>query len=282
MPYHVLIEEAQADFAEYEFIASLTPSEQKCAFHVRDADGRDLCLKLISPDYSLDRLNREIRALQDIKHPNVVSFVEYTYSSKPTTLRHYLVEEFIPGSDLADALQGPPWDLNRAAAFFAALADGLDALRQAQLVHRDLKPQNIRVRPEGVPVIIDFGLARHLGLASLTHTAEGAGIGTPLYFAPEQFHGTKRDIDHRTDLFALGVMLHEAIVGTHPFATSEMTTVAELREAVCNPAGFSVSPGFEALPAQWRLVLRRLTAVERARRINSAAQLATVLRKLPT
>jgi serine/threonine protein kinase len=248
LPYQVPLETAKADFPELDFIEALTPSEQKCAFHVRNADGRSLCLKLIAPDYNLDRLSREIRALQEIDHPNVVRFVEYTYSSKPSTLRHYVVEEFIPGSDLADELQGPRWDLPRAAKFFAALADGLDALRQAQVVHRDLKPHNIRVRQDGAPVIIDFGLARHLALPSLTHTAQGAGIGTPMYFAPEQFDGTKHDIDHRTDLFAVGVILHEAIVGRHPFATPWMTTAGQLRAAVCDRAGFKASAEFEALP----------------------------------
>ena len=88
--------------------------------------------------------------------------------------------------------------------FFASLCDGLAALKAKGIVHRDIKPQNIRVRSNGDPVIIDFGLARHLGLPDLTKTIQGARLGTPAYFAPEQFDGNRHDIDHRTDLFAVG------------------------------------------------------------------------------
>ncbi len=280
MPYSVPLIDAQVDFPEFDFVAPLTPSEQKCAFHVREkATGEDLCLKLIAPNYSLDRLQREIQALQHIDHPNVVRFVEYTYSSKLAALRHYMVEEFIEGSDLADELTATPWHLDRAVEFFTAIAAGLEALRAAQVVHRDLKPQNIRVRTGGAPVIIDFGLARHLSRSSLTHTAQGAQIGTPLYFAPEQFQGTKRDIDHRTDLFAVGVILHEALVGFHPFASAH-TTRQELETAVCS--GFVASPEFDALPLRWKLVVKKLLAVERSKRITRAALLRDLLGKVET
>ncbi len=279
MPYSVPIADAEADFPEFEFLQQLTPSEQKCAFHVRDKKtGEDLCLKLIAPSYSLDRLSREIQALQHINHPNVVRFVEYTYSSTPAALRHYIVEEFIQGEDLADQLKGTPWDLDRTAKFFAAIAGGLDALRVAQVVHRDLKPQNIRVRTDMTPVIIDFGLARHLSKTSLTQTAQGAQIGTPLYFAPEQFQGTKREIDHRTDLFAVGIILHQALVGTHPFISSPNPTRVQLETAVCS--GFLPSPPFDALPARWKLVVKKLLAVERSKRVASATQLQILLGKV--
>jgi serine/threonine protein kinase len=156
----------------------------------------------------------------------------------------------------------------------------LGALRAESIVHRDLKPSNIRVRQDGSPVIIDFGLARHLGLADLTRTSDGAAIGTPLYFAPEQFTGTKRDIDHRTDLFALGVLLYQALVGHHPFLTAAMTKPSELRDAVCDSAEFQTDAAFLALPPKWRMLVARLLEKERARRPQDAGQVATILRKL--
>lgn len=278
MPYSVSLSVAKADFPEFEFIEALTPSEQKCAFHVKDRrTGSDLCLKLIAPNYSLDRLNREIQALQQIDHPNVVRFVEYTYSSKQSSVQHYIVEEFIHGSDLADHFKGTPWELDRTVAFFTSIADALEALRRIQVVHRDLKPQNIRVRPDDSPVVIDFGLARHLSRSDLTKSAHGAQIGTPLYFAPEQFQGTKRDIDHRTDLFTVGVLLHCALVGFHPFARDTRT---DLEEAVCG--GFEPSSDFDALPPKWKLVVTKLLAVERSKRLNTAGQLRTLLGKVET
>ena len=113
--------------------------------------GSDLCLKVVSPNYERERLDREILAMQKVSHPNVVRLMEYTFSSKSGTQLHYIIEEFIEGKDLADSLQpGKPWDLPHARwSFFAKVCDGLMALREVGIVHRDLKPHNIRVRSNG-------------------------------------------------------------------------------------------------------------------------------------
>jgi len=111
VPYTIDIKEAEKLFPDYTFVRPLTPSEQKAAFHVKDkATGTDLCLKMIAPNYERVRLDREIRALQDISHPNVVKLIEYTFSSKPGSQRHYIVEEFVEGQDLtATLIPGEPW-----------------------------------------------------------------------------------------------------------------------------------------------------------------------------
>lgn len=279
MPYLVPIRDARAQFADYDFVKALTPSEQKAAFHVRDGDGRDLCLKLIAPNYSVDRLNREIQALQNIDHPNVVVLVEYTYSSKHHQERHYIIEQFVEGDDLTARLTGEPWPRHKVATFFGALASGLEALRRAKVVHRDLKPSNIRVRHDDVPVIIDFGLARHLDLPDITKTGEGAAIGTPAYFAPEQFDGTKREIDHRTDLFAFGVLLYEALIGRHPFFKPSADW-ATLAQAVCKLDAHIADSGFLQLPKEWQILVRKLLARQRADRPRAARQVATILNNI--
>lgn len=280
MPYVVPIDTARAQFPEYTFVRPLTPSVQKAAFHVRDGDGNDLCLKLIAPNYGRDRLDREIQALQSIQHPNVVQLIEYMFSSKAGQQKHYILEEYVDGEDLSDRLPlGATWPLDEAAAFFEALCNGLAALADQNIVHRDLKPSNIRVRPDGSPVIIDFGLARHLDLPDMTATAQGAQIGTPMYFAPEQFTGTKHDIDCRTDLFALGILMYQALVGRHPFWRAGMSRV-ELRDAVCGSDDFLRDPTFTGLPREWRLLIGRLLAKQRARRSHRATQAASILRRL--
>ncbi len=281
MPFVVDIKDAQRMFPDYAFILPLTPSEQKAAFHVKDKAGNDLCLKLISPNYERDRLDREIQALQTINHPNVVRLVEYTFSSKPSQQRHYMIEEFIEGQDLQVTLiPGKPWAVMAVAEFFSALCDGLYAMKEKGIVHRDIKPANIRVRPNGSPAIIDFGLARHLTLPDLTQTAYGAGIGTPRYFAPEQFEGTKHDIDHRTDLFATGILLYEALTGESPFYSPQMTTIGQLRQAVCDSTVHLTKPTFQALDEKWRILLTRLLEKERAKRPSDARQVGTILKKL--
>jgi serine/threonine-protein kinase len=279
MPFIIPIDQAQKQYPEYKFISSLTPSEQKAAFHVQDSSGHDYCLKIISPDYAMDRLNREIIALQSLNHPNIVKLVEYTFSSKPGTQRHFIIEEFIEGNDL-DAFigQNQPWAIDKACTFFIQLFDGLEALNKNNLVHRDIKPKNIRVRPDFSPVIIDFGLARHLTLSDLTRTDEGAAIGTPIYFAPEQFRGNKHDIDHRTDVFAAGILLFEAIIGHHPF-TVGVRTYEELMEAICSSEEYTQDPIFSSLPKEWQIFITRLLAKDRVKR-PTAGQVVTLLKRL--
>lgn len=280
MPYVVPLDQARLLFPTYQFIKPLTPSEQKAAFHVRDQAGVDLCLKIISPNYEINRLSREIQALQSINHPNVVGLREYTYTSTPLQQRHYMVEEYVEGEDLTQKLiQGAAWAVKDLVSFFSQLFDGLSALEQKRVVHRDLKPNNIRVRLNGAPVIIDFGLARHLELPDLTLTADGAAIGTPKYFAPEQFIGTKHDIDRRTDLFAAGVVFYEAAIGIHPFWHPQIP-FAELQEKVCKSDSHLDAKGFLGLPNQISMLIQRLLEKDRGRRPASAAQVSMMLNKL--
>jgi eukaryotic-like serine/threonine-protein kinase len=280
-PFVVPLAQAQATFPEYTFVRALTPSAQKAAFHVRDATGQNLCLKMIGPNYERDRLDREILALQNLNHPNVARLIEYTFSSRPGQQRHFLVEEYIEGTDLRDALiVGVAWDRARVSRFFSSIADALMALKGQSIVHRDIKPDNIRVRPNDDPVLIDFGLARHLSLPDLTNTLDGAAIGTPRYFAPEQFDGTKHDIDHRTDLFALGVLIYEALTGESPFYHPGMTTRAQLRQAVCETEVHLSKPNYLALPPAWKTLLKRMLEKERSRRPSDAGQIAAILRRI--
>jgi serine/threonine protein kinase len=280
MPFIVPLNDAKKEYPQYDFLTPLTPSEQKAAFHVRDHTGDDLCLKIIAPNYSVDRLQREIIALQTINHPNVVKLKEYTYSSTPTQVKHYIVEEFVVGDDLSARLTpGNAWARPDVARFFTQLCEGLAALCDENIVHRDLKPSNIRVRGDGTPVIIDFGLARLLDKTDLTLTAEGAAIGTPIYFSPEQFTGTKRDIDPRTDIFAVGILMYQALTGGHPFEKPGIT-YSQLSDAVCNSTDCFRTPSFLALPKEWQLLVRKLMEKERVKRTQSARQIQTILAKV--
>lgn len=280
MVYDVPIDEAKKLYPEYEFVRRLTPSVQKAAFHVR-REGRDLCLKIIAPGQEMARLEREIAALAAVDHPNVVQFVEYAFSVSRAGVRHFIVEHFIDGVDLSDHIRpGVRWPLIDAGRLFAQLLDGLGELRRHDLVHRDLKPTNVRVRPDRTPVIIDLGLARHLGRPDLTRTAEGAALGTPIYFAPEQWSGTKKDIDHRTDLFAVGVLLYEALVGRHPFYFPQMTSRDELQAAVCTKDDHLEAEDFKVLPPGWQLLVKKLLERPRERRPADAAQARTIIEKL--
>ena len=270
---------AIAQFPEYTFIAPLTPSAQKAAFHVKDSDNNDLCLKVISPDYDIDRLAREIQALQELNHPNVVRLIAYTRSLQPGNHKHYIIEEFIEGQDLSEIILSGTQSRPFVADLFIALSDGLVALADRSIVHRDLKPSNIRVRSNGTPVLIDFGLARLLSRPDLTPTSQGAAIGTLMYFSPEQCRGTRYDIDHRTDLFALGIILYEILIGQHPFFTQSMSD-SQLMDAICECNDCFNNPAFLSLPSQWQVLIKKLLSKERAMRPNKAHQVASILRSL--
>ncbi|MCB2202044.1 serine/threonine protein kinase [bacterium] len=278
MPFSISIDDARRDFPQYEFVEALTPSEFKAAFHVKDASGSDLCLKIINPSSELSRVKREIVALQQLSHPNLARLVEYTYSSKQGHQTHFLVEEYVGGSDLSEKL-GVPWQSRTACVFFLQLFAGLSELKRKQLVHRDLKPNNIRVRLDGSPVIVDFGLVRHLGLPDLTQTADGAAIGTPRYFAPEQCKGTKHDIDHRTDLFAAGVLMYETLTAQHPFYHANMT-IQELYDSICEAEDWRANSTLGSLPMGWQLLIERLLSKERADRPFDADQVCHVLGRI--
>ncbi|MGE0768171.1 MAG: serine/threonine-protein kinase [Hyphomicrobiaceae bacterium] len=269
--FDISVETASKLCPEYKFIKRLAKSAQKAAFHVQDASGLDLCLKIIAPNASLERVQREIEALDSLDHPNIVKLHYYEISISEKGFRHFAVEEFIDGCDLSDVLKpGKPWALDDAASLLKSIASGLHALGSARIVHRDLKPSNIRVRPNSQPVIVDLGVARLLDRADLTLTSMGARIGTTLYFAPEQFEGRREDIDPRTDLFALGVIAHEVLLGRHPFYEKGIS-IDDLREKVCRSSDFVDSADFKALPPRWRLVVQRLLEKQRVRRPKDAS-----------
>jgi eukaryotic-like serine/threonine-protein kinase len=274
VPFVVDIDKARADFPDFEFVSALTPSEQKAAFHVRRGTD-DLCLKIIAPNHSLERAQREVAAMQEIDHSNVVKLIEYVFSSKGGRTTHYMVEEFIRGHDLAlDIRPGHCWPIEEIKKVFGELCDGLSELRSRNIVHRDLKPNNIRVRENGSPVIIDFGLARMLDLDSLTQT--GMKVGTPLYFSPEQCVGDKHSIDHRTDLYALGAIMFQAATGKHPCHTAR--TIDDLFQAVCEGVKISNDAEFASLPDGLKMIIIRLLEKERSRRPVNADLVAKLLR----
>jgi len=277
MVYDIKIEEARKLYPEYTFIRRLTASVQKAAFHVRDAQGKDLCLKLIAPNTPPERLDREILALETLNHPNIARLEHYLYESRNGVFRHHILEQYIEGSDLSDLMQGAlPWDLDKAALFFLQIANSLEALAQHNVVHRDLKPTNIRVMPDGRPVLVDFGLARLLDHPDLTATSDGAAFGTPMYFSPEQWSGNKRDIDCRTDLFALGILMYEITTGEHPFLRTNMR-LGDLRDAVCTSNDHLKMPAFLSLPPKWQVLISRLLQKQRVQRPQNAQHVSKML-----
>jgi serine/threonine protein kinase len=188
--------------------------------------GRRFAVKFLHADLAgydeaLERFNREARAAGSLNSENIASIVDFGHADDGAP---YIVMELLLGEDLAKVLaREGPLPIARAVNLLIQASRGLDAAHAAGIVHRDLKPENLFVcrRGDGSDLlkILDFGIAKLAGVgteappASLTRT--GSTMGTPLYMPPEQARGEK-DLDHRADIYALGVILYEALAGQRP------------------------------------------------------------------
>ncbi len=193
--------------------------------------GKTVAIKMIRADIlvtkdSHDRFQREAQVLSKLLHPGIAQVLDFGIDEGTP----FLVMEFVDGKELTEVmtLEGPMAP-SRAIAIVRQLAAALEEAHRNGIVHRDIKPQNIRLQrysPTG-PIylkVLDFGIAKQLGDengASLTAT--GAVIGTPAYMAPEQAGGVK--VDARADQYAVGIVLYELLTGTVPFTSETVTGV---------------------------------------------------------
>jgi WD40 repeat protein len=171
----------------------------------------------------LARFQSEQQALALMDHPNIAQVYEAGSSANG---RPYFVMEHVPGVPITDYCDRHSLGTRRRLELFLQVASGTQHAHQKGVVHRDLKPSNILVTErdgEPVPKIIDFGLAKateHTYTEETVFTEAGVLIGTPEYMSPEQASANRRDVDTRTDIYSLGVLLYELLVGTVPFDSS--------------------------------------------------------------
>jgi DNA-binding beta-propeller fold protein YncE len=177
---------------------------------------RDVAVKLIAPDRIDDSRTRarflsEARAAAAVEHPNVLP----VYAAGIADGRAYLVMRYVPGDDLrAVVRRAGPLPVERAAEIAVAIGDALDAIHRAGFVHRDVKPANVLIDGDGHVYLSDFGLAKHV-LVSAGLTESDRWVGTLDFAAPEQIRGGR--VDARTDVYALGGVLHFMLTGAVPF-----------------------------------------------------------------
>jgi len=158
-----------------------------------------------------DRFEREAQAVARLEHPNIVRI--YGFSS-PQAPVQYIATEFIDGPTLREFVDNVGFKVPETALFLAhRLALALKHAHDSGVIHRDIKPENIMVTPQGVPKLMDFGLARVLDADKLTQT--GSILGSPAHMSPEIIEGAP--VDHRSDLFAFGTVLYFCVTGKLPF-----------------------------------------------------------------
>jgi len=168
------------------------------------------------PAIGLKRIEREVDILKDVDSRYFPKQYDFY---KPDDSCFIIIEEFIEGVPL-NSCMSLFYGAKEAVSLIIHIVEGIEILWSKNVVHRDLKPQNILIRPDGTPVIIDLGIARLLGESSITGTWDQAPL-TYIYAAPEQIQNRKADIGPRTDQFNLGIILAQFLLcGEHPFSPS--------------------------------------------------------------
>ena len=201
-----------------------------------------------SPIY-LARFTREAQSTAALSHPGVVT----VYDAGADGPTRFIVMELVPGRSLADVLRDEgPLDPARAARIAAQVADALSAAHAAGIVHRDIKPGNIMVTPDGQAKVLDFGIARALDSHSLTQTA--TVLGTSAYMSPEQALG--QPADARSDIYSLGCVLYEMLTGEPPFMADLSAAVLHQHVRVAPKPALERNPAIP--PALDELVMQML------------------------
>ncbi len=182
------------------------------------SDGRQAALKVYKPGFNVQRVIREVEALTRCKHAGIAEL--FAIEAFDVSGISYVVstEELLSGGTLSQKLAIGLLPSREVLVIGAALIDAMSTIAGNRLVHRDLKPDNIMFRGDGVsPVVVDFGLVRDLAAESITQTWQMQGPGTPLFAPAEQLRNDKAMIDWRADQFSLGVLLAYSAFGFHPY-----------------------------------------------------------------
>src|SRR5689334_11021603 len=230
---------------------------------------QDVAVKILAPSLAADqeyvtRFFREAGAAGQIDHPNVIRVIDVGKYED----RYYLVMEYVAGDTLDRVIDTERrLSLERSTKFIREIASGLAAAHRAGIIHRDVKPGNIIVSPDGKPHLTDFGLARHTETKKGL-TIEGTFLGTPEYASPEQVEGKK--LDHRTDLYSLGVTYYQLLSGTLPFLGESPMEIAIKRTKEDPRPLENAFPGADARSCS---IVMKLLRVEAGQRYQSATDL---------
>ncbi len=219
----------------------------------------------------VERLHREATIVAQLRHPNIVVIHEVaTVNESDGRLLHFIAMEYVEGTTLADEIAAKVTSQKALVAMLEVVARAVAFAHSKGVVHRDLKPANVLVEKGGRLALTDFGLARADAFESKL-TKSHSVIGTPLYMAPEQVAGRTRDIDARTDVYALGVMLYEIMTGHPPFAAP---TPAELYHQIATEEPTRPSVHGRTIDRDLEVIAMKALSKERARRFPTATAFA--------
>jgi serine/threonine-protein kinase len=212
--------------------------------------GRTVAVKVMLPQYSADatfaaRFKQEAQAAANLQSPYIVNIYDWGHDATDDT--YYIVMEYVRGTDLKSAIeQRGPINQRKVAEIGAQICSALSVAHGYDIIHRDIKPHNIMVQPDGNAKVMDFGIAR-AGNSNMTQT--GSVLGSAYYVSPEQAQG--KPLTSSTDIYSLGVVLYEAATGRVPFDGDEPVAVAlkQVNEPPLPPRKINpdIDPAFEAI-----------------------------------
>jgi len=268
----------------YQIVALIGTGGMGEVYRARDTRlGREVAVKVLYEHFARDpdwmrRFEQEARTAGSLNHPNVLAIYDIgTHNGAP-----YLVSELLDGETLRTRLKTANLPVRKVVDFGSQIAKGLAAAHEKGIVHRDLKPENLFITKDGHVKILDFGLAKRTVeqggfelAATVKATLPGALVGTVGYMSPEQIRGPV--VDYRSDIFSLGIVLHEMLTGKSPFAREsgfEMLTAIVKEEPTQLPGtGSSAAPALER-------VFRRCLEKDPKERFQSARDVAFALEAL--
>jgi len=256
-------------FGQYRIVGLLGRGGMADVYQAEDArSGQVVALKVLPAEFARDRerarrFAEEIQAAAALDHPSIVPL----FDVGEVDGLHYYAMSVLPGGDLKDRLRNGALDPTEAVRITREIASALAYAHEQGFVHRDVKPQNILFRADGGAVLTDFGIAWALGRGTRM-TVTGLAVGTPHYMSPEQTRG--ETVDGRSDLYSLGIVLHEMLTGRVPFDAGENQAIGFLHLRARRPRLARHLRAFQP-------VLNRLLGVRPKQRPDSAGALLKLL-----
>jgi serine/threonine-protein kinase len=275
---------AGQSFGPYQIIARIGVGGMGEVYLAEDSRlGRKVALKMLPTFFTEDndrvrRFQQEARAASALNHPNILTI----YEIGQVAARHFIATEFIEGETLRRRMNRTQMTIDEALEVSIQVASALSAAHQAAIAHRDIKPGNIMLRPDAVVKVLDFGLAKltepktgESEAATLVNTKQGMVMGTAHYMSPEQTRG--QQVDARTDIWSLGVVLYEMTTGRTPF---EGPTASDVISLILQKEPLSPALYAPAVPPELERIVTKALRKDREERYQTIKDMLLDLKSL--